>query len=118
MLQMVRTLAQFSIALEEMNEIGENTGDEGGGGGGGGGGGRDGDGEEAVARDAVDQFRNNNRNIGGNLNGLPAGSPIGEVVWFLLVFQVVSAWLVLFRKYVPLLYLRCFTSKSICMFFH
>ncbi|GLD73633.1 rho guanine nucleotide exchange factor 17 isoform X2 [Lates japonicus] len=31
MLQMVRTLAQFSIALEEMNENGENTGDEGGG---------------------------------------------------------------------------------------
>ena len=75
MLQMVRTLAQFSIALEEMNESGENTGDEGGGGGerdGGGGGG-----EEVVDRDAVDQFRNNNGHSGGNLNGngLCAGSP-------------------------------------------
>lgn len=82
MLQMVRTLAQFSIALEEMNENGENTGDEGGGGGGGGGG-RDRDGEEVVDRDTVDQFRNNNGNgnASGNLNGsgLCAGSPIGEV---------------------------------------
>lgn len=62
MLQMVRTLAQFSIALEEMNEHGENTGDEGGGGG----------------EDAVDQFRNNNRNgnSSGNLNG---NGPNGEV---------------------------------------
>lgn len=78
MLQMVRTLAQFSIALEEMNENGENTGDEGGGGE------RDGGGrEEVVDRDAVDQFRNNNRNgnSSGNLNGngLCAGSPNGEV---------------------------------------
>ncbi|XP_019116530.2 rho guanine nucleotide exchange factor 17 isoform X2 [Larimichthys crocea] len=77
MLQMVRTLAQFSIALEEMNENGENTGDEGGGGE------RDGGGrEEVVDRDAVDQFRNNNRNgnSSGNLNGngLCAGSPNGE----------------------------------------
>ncbi|KAA8594207.1 hypothetical protein FQN60_005041 [Etheostoma spectabile] len=69
MLQMVRTLAQFSIALEEMNENGENTGDEGGGG------------EVVVDRDAVDQFRNNkNGNISRNLNGngLCAGSPNGE----------------------------------------
>lgn len=77
MLQMVRTLAQFSIALEEMNENGENTGDEGGGERDGGGG------EEAGDRDAVDQFRNNNRNSnsGGNLNGngLSAGTPNGEV---------------------------------------
>lgn len=73
MLQMVRTLAQFSIALEEMNESGENTGDEGGGGGGG---------EEVVDRDTVDQFRNNNsnRNSSGNLNGNGlAGTPNGEV---------------------------------------
>lgn len=82
MLQMVRTLAQFSIALEEMNENGENTGDEGGGE-------RDG-GEEAGYRDAVDQFRNNNgnSNSSGNLNGngLSAGSPNGEVdQWFLFV---------------------------------
>lgn len=87
MLQMVRTLAQFSIALEEMNENGENTGDEGGGGGGerdGGGGG----GEEVV--DAVDQFRNNNGNgnSGGNLNGngLCVGSPHGEVDWSIYLF--------------------------------
>lgn len=74
MLQMVRTLAQFSIALEEMNESGENTGDEGGGGGDGGGG------EEVVDRDAVDQFRNNNGSSGNlNGNGLCAGSPNGEV---------------------------------------
>ncbi|KTG47827.1 hypothetical protein cypCar_00007908 [Cyprinus carpio] len=32
MLQMVRTLAQFTIALEEMQESGESTGDDGGGG--------------------------------------------------------------------------------------
>ncbi|KAJ4935526.1 hypothetical protein JOQ06_017058, partial [Pogonophryne albipinna] len=68
---MVRTLAQFSIALEEMNENGENTGDERGGGG-----------EEVVDRDAVDQLKNNNRtgNFSGNLNGngLCAGSPNGE----------------------------------------
>ena len=73
MLHMVRTLAQFSIALEEMNENGENTGDERGGGGG----------EEVVDRDAVDQLKNNNRtgNFSGNLNGngLCAGSPNGEV---------------------------------------
>uniref|UniRef100_A0A1A8QCD8 Rho guanine nucleotide exchange factor 17 n=1 Tax=Nothobranchius rachovii TaxID=451742 RepID=A0A1A8QCD8_9TELE len=66
---MVRTLAQFSIALEEMNESGENTGDEGGG-------------EEMVDRDARDQFRNNNsvRNSSGTLNGngLCTGSPSGE----------------------------------------
>nr|XP_020475604.1 rho guanine nucleotide exchange factor 17 isoform X2 [Monopterus albus] len=59
-----------------MNEIGENTRDEGGGGGG------ERDGGEAVGRDAVDQFRNNNsnRNAGRNLNGngLCAGSPSGE----------------------------------------
>lgn len=83
MLQMVRTLAQFSIALEEMNENGENTGDEGGGE-------RDGGGGEAGYRDAVDQFRNNNgnSNSSGNLNGngLNAGSPNGEVdQWFLFV---------------------------------
>lgn len=73
MLQMVRTLAQFSVTLEEMNEHGENAGDEGGGGD------RDGGGGE----DVVDQFRNNNRNgnTSGNLNGngLCAGSPSGEV---------------------------------------
>ncbi|KAI9526312.1 Rho guanine nucleotide exchange factor (GEF) 17 [Dissostichus eleginoides] len=75
MLHMVRTLAQFSIALEEMNENGENTGDERGGGGGGGA-------EEVVDRDAVDQLKNNNRtgNFSGNLNGngLCAGSSNGE----------------------------------------
>lgn len=87
MLQMVRTLAQFSIALEEMNENGENTGDEGGGGGcgGGGGGGRDRVGEEVLDRDAVAQFRNNNGNGNAsknlNGNGLCAGSPNGEVVF-------------------------------------
>lgn len=74
MLQMVRTLAQFSITLEEMNEHGENTGDEGGGGG-----------EDAVDRDAVDQFRRNSRNGNSsrnlNGNGLCAGSPNGEVVF-------------------------------------
>lgn len=78
MLQMVRTLAQFSIALEEMNESGETTGDEGGGGGGERDGGGGGGGEEVVDRDAVDQFRNNgNGHSSGNLNGngLCAGSP-------------------------------------------
>lgn len=85
MLQMVRTLAQFSIALEEMNENGENTGDEGGGGE------RD-RGEEVVDRDAVEQLRNNNGNgnSSGNLNGngLSAGSPNGEVDLCFLFFAV------------------------------
>ncbi|TNN26923.1 hypothetical protein EYF80_062934 [Liparis tanakae] len=66
MLQMVRTLAQFGIALEEMNENGENTGDEGGGGGG-------------EDREAVDRLRNNNRNGNLNGNGLCAGNPNGEL---------------------------------------
>lgn len=79
MLQMVRTLAQFSIALEEMNERGENTGDEGGGGGGEGGGG-----EEMVDRDAADLFRNGSSSTGSssgtlNGNGLCSWSPGGEV---------------------------------------
>lgn len=77
MLQMVRTLAQFSIALEEMNEHGGSAGDDGGGGGE-----KDGGRAEDVAdRCAADQFRNNNRNgnPGGNLNGNSAGSPNGEV---------------------------------------
>lgn len=99
MLQMVRTLAQFSIALEEMNENGENTGDEGGGGE------RDG-GEEVADRDAVDQFRHNNRNgnSSGNLNGngLCAGSPNGEVDSCFLFFAVEVRVCV-----VPVLYLRC-----------
>ena len=99
MLQMVRTLAQFSIALEEMNENGENTGDEGGGGGGE----RDGGGgEEVVDRHGVDQFRNNNRNgnSGGNLNGNGhcAGSPNGEVdLFFWSVFFHVCVWSGQFR---------------------
>ncbi|KAJ3590039.1 hypothetical protein NHX12_007996 [Muraenolepis orangiensis] len=89
---MVRTLAHFSIALEEMNENGENTEDDGGGGGGvgdrdggggGGGGGRRGAGgggrtsrEESIDRDAEDRLRNNgNGNSAGNLNGPCGGSP-------------------------------------------
>ncbi|MEQ2255414.1 hypothetical protein ILYODFUR_013613 [Ilyodon furcidens] len=71
MLQMVRTLAQFSIALEEMNESGENTGDEGGGGGGGG--------EEMVDRDAAEQFRNNSSSGSLNGNGLCSWSTGGEL---------------------------------------
>lgn len=68
MLQMVRTLAHFSISLEEMNEHGENAGDEG----------REKDGGE----DTVDLFRNKKNgttrvNLDGN--GLCAGSPNGEV---------------------------------------
>lgn len=69
MLQMVRTLAHFSISLEEMNEQGENAGDDGGEKDGGGG-------------DPVDPFRNKRmRNTRVNLDGsgLGAGSPIGEV---------------------------------------
>lgn len=69
LLQMVRTLAHFSISLEDMNEHGENAGNEGGE--------KDGGGE-----DPVDPLRNkkdgNNRvNLDGN--GLGAGSPNGEV---------------------------------------
>lgn len=69
LLQMVRTLAHFSISLEDMNEHGENAGHEGGE--------KDGGGE-----DPADPLRNkkdgNNRvNLDGN--GLGAGSPNGEV---------------------------------------
>lgn len=66
--QMVRTLAHFSISLEEMNEHGENAEDEGG--------------ERDVGEDPVDPFRSKrNGNTGGNLDGsgLCAGSPSGEV---------------------------------------
>ncbi|XP_077467401.1 rho guanine nucleotide exchange factor 17 isoform X2 [Stigmatopora argus] len=56
---MVQTLAQFSIALEEMN--GENLGDESSGGE------KDAGGEKLVDRsDALDHFRNNNRNLNGH----------------------------------------------------
>lgn len=73
MLQMVRTLAQFSISLEEMNEHGENAGDEGGD--------KDGGGE-----DTLDLFRNKRNgttrvNVDGT--GLCAGGPNGEV-WLVL----------------------------------
>lgn len=83
MLQMVRTLTQFSIALEEMNESGENTGDDGGGGGG----------EEVLDREAGDQFRNSN----ASLNGFCAGSPSGEVRlvllgWCFLDWKTVFHW--------------------------
>ena len=84
MLQMVRTLAQFSIAMEEMNENGENTGDDGGGGVGdrdAGGGGRRGVGrsrrEESIDRDVDVRFKNNgnvmNGNSAGNIHGLFGG---------------------------------------------
>lgn len=69
MLQMVRTLAHFSISLEEMNEHGENAGDEAGE--------KDGGGE-----DPVDLFRNKrdgNTRVNLDGNGLCAGSPNGEV---------------------------------------
>ncbi|KAK7883267.1 hypothetical protein WMY93_029441 [Mugilogobius chulae] len=69
---MVRTLAQFSIALEEMNENVENTGDEVGG---------DASEMEESADNVVEHYPNNNNN-GGNLNGngVCTGSPlsIGE----------------------------------------
>lgn len=72
MLQMVRTLADFSISLEEMNEHGENAADEGG---------------EKDGEDAVDLFRNKKNGttrVNFDRNGLCAGSPNGEV-W--LVFS-------------------------------
>lgn len=84
MLQMVRTLAQFSIALEEMNENGGNTGDEVGGGGE-----KDGRAAQVVGRDAVDQLKTNgNGNSSQNLNGngLSAGSPNVEVDSSLVLF--------------------------------
>lgn len=60
MLQMVRTQAQFSIALKEMNgEKGD-------------GGERDAGGEERMDRtDALDHFRNNNRNLNGHCAARP-----------------------------------------------
>ncbi|KAL7878305.1 hypothetical protein AOLI_G00092790 [Acnodon oligacanthus] len=58
MLQMVRTLAQFTIALEEMQENGESGGDDGGGGGGGAAG------EEPVDRPASES--NGNGGVNGN----------------------------------------------------
>lgn len=68
MLQMVRTLAHFSISLEEMNEHGENAGDEGG--------------EKDGGEDLVYPFRDKRKEITHvNLDGnrLCAGSPNGEV---------------------------------------
>lgn len=62
MLQMVRTLAQFTIALEEMQENGESGGDDGGGGGGGAAG------EEAVDKPASEPNGN------GGVNGSPQTS--------------------------------------------
>lgn len=68
MLQMVRTLAHFSISLEEMNEHGENAGDVGG--------------EKDGGEDMLNPFRNKrngNSRVNLDRNGLCAGSPNGEV---------------------------------------
>lgn len=68
MLQMVRTLAQFSIALDEMQENGENTSEEG----------RqereEGGGEELMDRDAADRHGNTNGNGTGSANGNGTGN--------------------------------------------
>ncbi|XP_023997419.2 rho guanine nucleotide exchange factor 17-like isoform X2 [Salvelinus sp. IW2-2015] len=68
MLQMVRTLAQFSIALDEMQENGENTSEEG----------RqereEGGGEELMDRDAADRHGNTNGNASGSANGNGTGN--------------------------------------------
>lgn len=54
MLQMVRTLAQFTIALDEMQENGDSTADDGGGHGGGGNAGRGGGGGSGAASEESD----------------------------------------------------------------
>ncbi|KAK6296452.1 hypothetical protein J4Q44_G00325940 [Coregonus suidteri] len=80
MLQMVRTLAQFSIALEEMQENGESTNDEGRQEGGGGGGGGRGGGEEVMDRDAAERVENTNGNGTGNTNGnVTKGNGLGAM---------------------------------------
>lgn len=74
MLQMVRTLAQFSIALEEMQENGESTSDEGrqeqeGG-------------EELMDRDEAERVGNTNGNGTGNTNrngNVANGNGLGAV---------------------------------------
>lgn len=52
MLQMVRTLAQFTIALDEMQENGESPSDDGGGNGGGGNAGQGGGGSGAPGEES------------------------------------------------------------------
>ncbi|XP_038829636.1 protein FAM168A-like [Salvelinus namaycush] len=76
MLQMVRTLAQFSIALDEMQENGVNTSEEG----------RqereEGGGEELMDRDAADRHGNTNGNGSGSANGngnMANGNGLGAV---------------------------------------
>lgn len=54
MLQMVRTLAQFTIALDEMQENGDSPGDDGGGNGGGGNAGRGGGGGSGASGEETD----------------------------------------------------------------
>lgn len=61
MLQMVRTLAQFTIALEEMQENGESVSDDSGGGGGGGMG-------EEVSDRGTEPGGNGNANPSANTN--------------------------------------------------
>lgn len=65
MLQMVRTLAQFTIALDEMQENGDSPGDDGGGSGGGGNAGRGGGsaGEESDGNNGVMIRAQNNTEV-------------------------------------------------------
>lgn len=66
MLQMVRTLAQFTIALDEMQKNGDSPGDDGGGSGGGGNAGRGGSGaasEESDGNNGVTISPQNNTEV-------------------------------------------------------
>lgn len=63
MLQMVRTLAQFTIALDEMQENGDSPGDDGGGGNAGRGGGLGASGEETDGNNGVTISPQNNTEV-------------------------------------------------------
>lgn len=69
LLQMVRTLAHFSISLGDMNEHGENAGNEGGE--------KDGGGEDPM--DLLRNKRDGDTRVNLDGNGLGTGSPNGEV---------------------------------------
>ncbi|GAA6092487.1 uncharacterized [Tachysurus ichikawai] len=63
MLQMVRTLAQFTIALDEMQENGDSPSDDGGGNAGRGGGGSGAPGDESDGNNGVTVCPQNNTEV-------------------------------------------------------
>lgn len=81
MLQMVRTLAQFTIALEEMQESGEGTSDDGGGGG---------TGDETMDRSSAEP----NGNGGGGGTGNQTAAEVRASQRHMFVFTCLRRWIV------------------------